>query len=195
MSAKTLTPEQFDAVMNYVARTAAQPARDKVIFMLSFKAGLRACEIAGLTFNDVTDAAGEIRTDGITIPRGIAKKNHGREIPMNPALYDAIVALKASLDKAQTKPREPLIRALKGEGGVSANTLQRYIGRVYEQAGFVGCSSHSGRRTFITKLLRSAALHDCSIKDVQKLAGHNFIDTTEKYVDVSAGASRLVASI
>ena len=57
--AKTLTKGQVDAVLGYLAKTR-WPTRNRVIFLLSVKAGLRAKEIACLTWRMVTDARGQI---------------------------------------------------------------------------------------------------------------------------------------
>jgi hypothetical protein len=46
--AKTLTKGQVDAVMGYLAKTR-WPTRNRLILLLSVKAGLRAKEIACLT--------------------------------------------------------------------------------------------------------------------------------------------------
>lgn len=192
MSAKTITADQFEAVLGYVAARAQRPERDRVIFLLSFKAGLRACEIAGLRWTDVTDAEGTIRDDAFEVPNSIAKNGRGRRIPMHADLYAALLALVVTVD-ARAKDR--IVRSVDGRKDVGANTIQRYIGRVYESCGFQGCSSHSGRRTFITTAIRRAALFDCSLRDVQSMAGHSDLSTTQIYVDTSPGADALVASL
>ena len=57
--AKTLTKGQVDAVQGYLAKTR-WPTRNRLIFLLSVKAGLRAKEIASLSWRMVTDAGGQI---------------------------------------------------------------------------------------------------------------------------------------
>jgi integrase len=47
--AKTLSKGQVEAVLGYLAKTR-HPARNRVIFLLSVKAGLRAKEIARLDY-------------------------------------------------------------------------------------------------------------------------------------------------
>ena len=54
-----LSKGQIDAVSGYLARTR-WPTRNRVIFLLSIKAGLRAKEIASLTWRMVSDARGYI---------------------------------------------------------------------------------------------------------------------------------------
>ena len=57
--AKIVNPTQERAILGYLA-TTRYPARDRVMFLLSMKAGLRAKEMASLTWAMVTDAAGQI---------------------------------------------------------------------------------------------------------------------------------------
>ena len=55
--AKIVSPTQERAILGYLV-TARYPARDRVMFLLSMKAGLRAKEMASLTWAMVTDAQG-----------------------------------------------------------------------------------------------------------------------------------------
>jgi len=64
--AKTLTPKQTQRLLDHVGHTR-YPDRNRVIVLLSFKAGLRAVEIAGLRWSVVTDASGELG-DHIALP-------------------------------------------------------------------------------------------------------------------------------
>ena len=52
-------PTQERAMVGYLD-TTRYPSRDRVMFLLSLKAGLRAKEMASLTWAMVTDAAGQI---------------------------------------------------------------------------------------------------------------------------------------
>lgn len=198
--AKTLTNEQLNAVLTYVAERSKNPIRDYVIVLLSFKAGLRAAEIAGLDWDDVTDAFGNIGQPGpggalfLTVPADVAKKGHRRSIPMHPALRAALIALKGTTPAHLTQGDQPVIR-----GAVvprmTPNNMQQYIGRLYRSMGLHGCSSHSGRRSFITAAARVANNFGCSLKDVQRIAGHKYIDTTERYVDPSTQVAMLVGAL
>lgn len=195
--AKTLKPDQFERVLDHVSTASTDPLRDRAVFLLSYRAGLRVAEIAGLSWRDVTDAEGRVRDDAFDVPADIAKKGSGRTLPMHPELHDALVTL-AQREWATLAPRarsfSAIVRDRRGKS-MEPNTLQRYMSRMYAKIGFTGCSSHSGRRTFLTTLAQRASEHDCSLRDIQLLAGHRDISTTEAYIDVSAGVRNMVRSL
>lgn len=192
--AKIITDTQLDRLLDEVARDSRDPQRDFVIVLLSCKAGLRACEIAGLTWRDVTDAEGNI-TNVIEVPAGIAKKGHARTIPMHPLVHEALCLLRIS----QTFTRKGAAgstRIVRGARGavMTPNTLQRFMGRLYRRHG-LEASSHSGRRTVITKLARMANESGCSLFDVQMIAGHNHISSTEVYVEHSDNVAEMMRKV
>src|SRR5436305_3101203 len=79
--AKVLRRRELQRLLDHVSHTR-HPARDRVMVLLSFKSGLRAKEIAGLTWSMVTDATGEL-ADAISLPNRASKgKNGGGTIPL-----------------------------------------------------------------------------------------------------------------
>jgi integrase len=58
-----------------------------------------------------------------------------------------------------------------------------WFARAFRAIGLEGCSSHSGRRTFITRAARLVHKTGGSLRDVQLLAGHRSIQTTQRYID------------
>jgi integrase len=78
---------------------------------------------------------------------------------------------------------------------MSVNSLTVYFHWLYRQANFEGASSHSGRRTFGTKLARRANQFHNSLKDVQNLLGHARLDTTENYLEPSEDTMDMVNSL
>jgi integrase/recombinase XerD len=67
--------------------------------------------------------------------------------------------------------------------------------RWYRHLGFVGCSRHSGRRTFITNAARKISTVGGSLRDVQQLAGHANLRTTQRYIDENPEAQVRVVGL
>ena len=70
-----------------------------------------------------------------------------------------------------------------------------WFNRAYAALGLAGCSSHSGRRTFITRAARSVHKAGGSLRDVQMLAGHRSIQTTQRNIDGDSDAQRKLVSL
>src|SRR5687767_14458766 len=75
-------------------RTGRYAVRNNVAVLLSFKAGLRACEIAGLEWSMVLRPDGKVDRH-ITVAGKIAKNRHGRRVPVHPDLEAALTSLHA----------------------------------------------------------------------------------------------------
>jgi integrase/recombinase XerD len=58
-----------------------------------------------------------------------------------------------------------------------------------------GCSSHSGRRTFITRAARKVSEGGDSLRDVQQLAGHTSLDMTQRYIEGDTEAKRKLIAL
>ena len=94
--AKIVSPTQERAILGYLA-TTRYPARDQVLLLLSMKAGLRAKEMASLTWAMVTDAAGQV-AEVLHVPNRASKgKTRGRTIPLHPDLQAALVTDRKSV--------------------------------------------------------------------------------------------------
>jgi integrase len=71
-----------------------------------------------------------------------------------------------------------------------------WFNRAFKNIGLKGCSSHSSRRTFVTRAARIVHKAGGSLRDVQLLAGHRSNQTTQRYIDADSDAQRkLVAMI
>jgi integrase len=210
--AKTLTKPQFESLVTYV-RTSEHAIRDEVALRLSYFAGLRACEIANLRWKDnLLGPTGKL-LDVIHITSNVAKRSRERVIPMEPelrrllkelrrrrpddefvfySLHNNVMPMVTKTDSRGFRERvpDPNFRM----GRVTPSAVVQFFKRLYEQVGFDGCTSHSGRRTFITARARLANLKKCSIKDVQELAGHARLDTTATYIEPSEFQRDLVES-
>lgn len=165
-------------------------ARDRVMLLFSVRAGLRACEIAGLEWAMVTDPRGRIGKV-IEVRDRIAKKGGGRRVPIHADLTAALRQYRHTTD-----PTGALLPSLRTGAHLRANSVVNWFVELYREIGAAGCSSHSGRRTFITMAARKAHHSGASLRDVQLLAGHKSIEVTQGYIDGDTDAQRrLVASL
>jgi integrase/recombinase XerD len=173
--AKIVSPPTLRRMLAYARRTR-QPKRDTVIVLLSVRAGLRACEIAGLRWSMAMTDSGKIG-DVIDIRDTIAKRGSGRRIPIHPDLQRALTALW------QVRRSDEYVAASNRGGPLRANSIVNWFVAIFIELGIEGCSSHSGRRTFITAAAKNVYRAGGSLRDVQVLAGHQSIDTTQRYID------------
>jgi integrase/recombinase XerC len=183
-AAKIISAESLDLLLEHVSELR-RPTRARVMVLLSYKAGLRAKEISGLDYSMITDACGRI-SDSIDIHNSIAKKGSGRRIPCHPALRRALRKLHAEQGRPSTGPV-----CLSERGGpLTAKSVVNWFAAQYQELGFEGCSSHSGRRTMITLAARNVSKAGGSLRDVMELAGHRALTTTERYIVGDRDAQR-----
>src|SRR3954471_4935589 len=89
--AKILSDQHIEDLLFFAANTR-QPARNCALVLLSMKAGLRAAEIAKLTWDMVVGPTGQISTT-IELHDDAAKMGSGRTIPIHGRLGGALVSL------------------------------------------------------------------------------------------------------
>jgi integrase/recombinase XerD len=185
--AKTLSIDHIDDLL-FFAERSRHPLRNRLIVLLSVKAGLRAAEIAKLSWDMVLNPSGEV--GGILELRDeIAKKRGGRSLPIHADLREALIDARQLCNG-----QGPVIRSERG-GAMAPMSIVVWFNRAYNSLGFEGCSSHSGRRTFITRAARVVHKAGGSLRDVQLLAGHRSIQTTQRYIDGDSDAQRRLISL
>ncbi|CUW40026.1 putative Integrase-like domain [Magnetospirillum sp. XM-1] len=160
------------------------------MFLLSAKAGFRAKEIAMITWSMVLTATGEVG-DVIHLEDKATKRLSGRSIPLNRELRAALVELHGSGIRS---PDHPVIFSERGVG-MTANTVVAWFARLYSRLGFQGCSSHSGRRTFVTNAARKVGQAGGSLRDVQQLAGHRSLTMTARYIESDSDSQRRLVNM
>ena len=93
--------------------------------------------------------------------------------------------------RRQTGAEGAVIRSERGGScGMRPGSIVNWFRQLYRQLGLAGCSSHSGRRTFITNAARLVFKAGGSLPDVQQLAGHRSIGQAQACIDASARAKR-----
>lgn len=185
--AKTLSTDHIDDLL-FFAERSRHPLRNRLIVLLSVKAGLRAAEIAKLSWDMVLDPRCEVGGT-LALQDKIAKKGGGRSVPLHAELRQTLIEVRRTCSG-----QGPIIRSERG-GAMTPMSIVVWFSRAYEALGFDGCSSHSGRRTFITRAARVVHKAGGSLRDVQLLAGHRSIQTTQRYIDGDSEAQRRLISL
>lgn len=188
--AKVLTKAQIQATLDLIARTRS-PIRNRVILLLSVRAGLRAKEIAHLTWAMVTDSEGQL-IETIYLTNSASKGSTGGAIPMAKDLRAALEEWHRITLMPESQHR---IIVTERSTATSAQVIVNLFAGWYRQLGFNGCSSHSGRRTFITRAARNIGRFDGSLRDVQALARHKSLAMTQRYIEQNSEAMRKVVDI
>jgi integrase len=188
--AKILSKAQQDTILNYL-ETTRYPLRNRVIFLLSARAGLRAKEIASLTWSMLTDASGNVG-EAIALQNVASKGKSGGTVWLNKELKAALMAYKQC--RKTFNPADRVIRSERGRS-VTAQVIVTMFWNWYDKLGFDGCSSHSGRRTFITNAAKKISSVGGSIRDVQALARHSSLAMTQRYVEADVEAQKKIVQL
>jgi integrase/recombinase XerD len=192
--AKTLTKAQGDAVTSYLG-TRRYGLRDQTIFLLSIRAGLRAKEIANLKWSMVLATDGKIG-DAIYLTDIASKGRSGRVIPLNKQLRAILTQMLevAKADRHFAPETSYVITTIRADH-TSPQAIINMFGQWYTDLGLLGCSSHSGRRTFITNAARKISTVGGSLRDVQMLAGHSSLAVTQRYIEGDSNARRKIVDL
>ena len=187
--AKIVNRQQIDALLHHVGKRR-NGLRNQVIVLLSVRAGLRAKEIASLKWKMIVGADGEVG-DYIHLTNDASKGQSGRIIPINRQLRTALVLLS---EQGRSDPTAYVISTERSDQ-TSAQAIVNLFQRWYRDLGLIGCSSHSGRRTFITNAARKISTVGGSLRDVQHLAGHSSLQTTQRYIEGDSEARKRVVEL
>ncbi len=187
---KTLTVKQIEIAISYL-KERRNGLRNCVIFLLSSKGGLRAKEISCLKWSMVFTSEGELG-DVIALENAATKGKSGRLIPINKTLKENLLLHRENESK---NGLSNFVIQTERKGSTSAQSIVNMFQRWYRDLGFVGCSSHSGRRTFITQTARKISLVGGSLRDIQLMAGHSNLQTTQRYIEMDTTAQRRVVDL
>jgi integrase len=190
--AKIINEHQLQALLAWL-ETCKHATRNRLIVLLSFKAGLRAKEIASLKWSMIMTADGNIG-DHIHLTNEASKGKSGRIIALNKELKKQLIKAKEIDGINIADARRSVIKTQRGQG-TTAQVIVNSFGEWYRKLGFVGCSSHSGRRSFITQAARKASLVGGSLRDVQALARHASLTTTSRYIEADGEAQARLVNI
>jgi len=151
---------------------AIRDPRDKAMFMLMLRSGLRVEEVARLTVDAV-----DYRKRQVFVINGKGAKD--RVVYVSD---DARLALEAYLQKRPSKAKRLFLvqkGTMKGEP-ISVRGIQKRM-EYYARKTGVKVSCHRLRHTFATELLNA----DADLTTIQDLLGHEHITTTQRYCRVA----------
>src|SRR6056297_194670 len=192
--AKTRTKTQVDTVTAFLL-SRRHGLRDQTVFLLSVRAGLRAEEIANLRWSMILDPDGHVG-DAIHLTDVASKGRSGRVIPLNKQLR-ANLAQMLDLARQDNRfgPETAYVITTERSPHTSAQAIVNMFRRWYADLGLLGCSSHSGRRTFITNAAKKISTVGGSLRDVQALAGHSSLSVTQRYIEGDVAARAKVVDL
>jgi integrase/recombinase XerD len=176
--AKTLSKAEVRRVLDYVA-TRRHAARNRMLVLATFYAGLRAIEVASLRYCDVLDSIGKVKTE-IWLKAWQTKGYEGRMVYVNTQLQKELAAYIRAVPSVDVNARL-FYTQKRGAGGFSANTLVQFYHTLYGKVGLAGASSHSGRRSFCTNL----AANGVGVRVLMACSGHKSLAAVQRYLDVN----------
>ena len=143
----------------------------------------------------VLDADGQMG-NAIHLTDVASKGKSGRVVPLNKQLHANLVQmLSIAKERRGFALETSYVIITERSDHTSAQAVVNMFKRWYHDLGLLGCSSHSGRRTFITNAARQISTVGGSIRDVQMLAGHSSLAVTQRYIEGDSEARRKIVDL
>jgi len=185
--ARVLTERELRKVLNF-CNTQPHATRNRTMLLCTHMAGMRVGEVAALTVSDVLAMDGTVKEE-IALSAQQTKGNKARTVLVPKKLRDELTSylqqrygLTNLLAVTQTDTQRALFPTQKNpKRGFTANTLCQLFHKIYKDSQMYGATSHSGRRTFITKLADKGV----GVRVLMALAGHKSIATTQRYIELN----------
>lgn len=191
---KTLNKQQIKMVSTHL-RSKRNGLRNQTIFLLSVKCGLRSKEISQLTWKEVCNSEGEV-DHYINLTNRTSKGKSGRVIPLHKEVQSNLNDLLFEHRKLRNFDiNTSFVVRTEKSSSTSSQSIVNMFQRWYRTLGLIGCSSHSGRRTFITETSKRISLVGGSLRDIQMMVGHKSIQTTQRYIESDSESQRKVIDL
>ena len=192
---KVLNKSQIEMISNYL-RSKRNGLRNQTIFLLSVKSGLRAKEISQLRWKHVLQSDGETNDDYINLPNSSSKGKSGRTIPLHKSIRENLQLLLIEHKKYRSFDlNSSFIVRTERSPFTSSQSVVNMFQSWYRKLGLLGCSSHSGRRTFITETSKKISLVGGSLRDIQMMVGHSSLQTTQRYIESDSESQMKVVNL
>jgi site-specific recombinase XerD len=175
---RALEPAQARAVLASCDRRTVGGRRDHLVVLLMLRLGLRACEVAALSLDDIHWAEGEIEIRG--------KGTVGR-LPLPSDVGHAIVGYLRHCRPA-TALRALFLASRAPSRAINSSSIVAIAGRILRSAGVTG-GGHRLRHTAATSMLRRGA----SLTEISQVLRHRHLGTTAIYAKVDRDKLRDLA--
>jgi site-specific recombinase XerD len=152
-----------------------EDSRDRAMFLLMLRCGLRISEVAGLKLRDLYPSTSSVQAPDETPPRllVLGKNSKERIVYLSPQAEQAI---QAYLSQRPSCASDFLFLSYQ-KAGLSTTAIHKRL-MVYRTAAGVYFTAHQLRHTFANDLVAA----DVPVTSVQKLMGHAWITTTQGYI-------------
>jgi len=195
--ARVLSERELRRVLTH-CQSQPHAQRNRCMLLLTHWAGMRVGEVAALRIGDVVGTDGHIR-DEIKLSAQQTKSHKPRTVLFQKRLQAEVAAylthrfsLTSFIALLHTDTNRALFPTQKNPSrGFTANTLCQLFHQIYRDAGMAGASSHSGRRTFITKLADKGV----GVRVIMALSGHKQMSTVQRYIDVNPLAMKAAVEL
>ncbi|NWF58115.1 MAG: tyrosine-type recombinase/integrase [Fischerella sp.] len=154
----------------------------KLLLDLAWYTGERWGAVVQLRVEDCYNSDGTPRSE-ITFRANTRKaapdgKRQTRQVPVHPVLFESLGAYKPEPDSIWMFPNR------EAAGPITVRWADKILRAAVERAGLEakGISTHSTRRTFITKLHRNGT----DLYTIQKITGHRDLKALGRYVEIDS---------
>ncbi|MFB2770361.1 tyrosine-type recombinase/integrase [Pelatocladus sp. BLCC-F211] len=158
----------------------------KLLLDLAWYTGERWGALVQLRVDDCYNPDGTVRGE-ITFRANTRKaspdgKRQTRQVPVHSVLAESLRAYKPETGSVWLFPNR------EGDGPITIRWADKILRAAVEKTGLdaKGISTHSTRRTFITKLHRNGT----DLYTIQKITGHRDLKALGRYVEISADRVR-----
>ena len=171
--AKILSEEEVAAIFNLLN------PRDRAIFAICLFCGCRISEALSIR-------AGDVGNGMITLRKANTKGKKGsRSLPISPnlekILNDYINSISRSERVATASPNEYLFPGRAGDKPLTRAYTDLALRQACDRLGFKGVSTHSFRRTALTRMHAAGV----PLRTIQKISGHSSLGTLALYLEVT----------
>ena len=194
--ARVLNEKELNLLLLYV-NTRRHSARDRLMVLMTFYAGMRIKEVVATRLKDVLASDGTIKYE-INLTAEQTKGKYGRTVVLPEKLRKEIqnylntrFTEKQLFALTYSNQLDKPLFATQKRAGFDANTACYHFHMLFKAAGLDGASSHSGRRSFITKLSAKSV----PLKVLMEMVGHRNLQTTQRYIEVTPDMKRAAAEL